>query len=104
MEKLKTLLYHKATNRSRPKSTDEPVGNTPKKDKVDKDNIAEIDICFNLQYNTVALKVFYLNNKRSYKIDIPVKDIQHIVDKLKDTIEEPESIFDINIEDDGFDI
>ncbi len=102
MNKLKRLLYYKATNRSKAKTAEESTGNTPKIDKQKENNIAEIDVAFNLQYNTVSLKVFYLNSKKSYKLDIPTKDLQHILDKLSNAIEEPESIFDIRIEDEDF--
>ena len=104
MEKLKLLLYHKATNRSKAKAAQESTGNTPKVDTQDKNNIAEIDVAFNLQYNTISLKVFYLNSKKSYKLDIPVKDLQHVLDKLSKVIEEPESIFDIKVENDDFEL
>ena len=93
MQKLEDLLYEKATNRSKAKTTGEPVANTPRMDKV-KTELSEVDIAINLQYNTVALKAFYLMSKKSYKLDINPKDAQLVIDILMKRIQTPESIFE----------
>ena len=97
MENIKKLLYYKATNRSSSKTPGVATNTTPKMDKVSTP-LAEVDIAYNLQYNTVALKAFYQGNKKSYKLDIPLKDAQSIVDKLRAKFSSTESILDIVIE------
>ena len=102
MDKLKAYLHKNATNRSKARDVGQSTGETPRDDKLKVANISEIDVAYNLQYNTVALKVFYIGSKKSYKLDISVKDLPLIIDKLNGIIKDPKSIFEV--EDDEFDI
>jgi len=94
MSKLKTLVYNKATNRSNTST----MGNTPKDDKQKLENISTVKMSFNLQYSTVAIEVFYLLSKKSYKLDIPKSNVQLLTSIMLSELSEPKSILDIDVD------
>ena len=86
-KELTNILYNKATNRSCKSNN-----NTPKEDGLN--TIPnEIDMAFNSQYNTLALKAFYNGSKNGYKLDFPIRDLDVIYNILKDSMYDEKSIF-----------
>jgi len=73
LDKVFNVLYSKSTNRSKAKDKEDVVGQTPLEDKRKK--LTEWDLCKNRTYDSYFIKCFYDNNTKSYRYDIPHKDL-----------------------------
>ncbi len=71
-------IHTNATNESKAKEKGETINQTPKDLKLK--DLAEINICFNTKYDTVFVKCFYLNSKKSFRFFINLEDVEEWFD------------------------